>query len=160
MARAVLGLKSRLKQKAKAAHGKEIEIQVDKETHLPSKAWERLREFHPIHQLPTDYFLNQPCKLTSLRFVCISNTHGAIEHLRREYHSRIPNGDVLIHCGDFTMGGDPSEIIRFDSFICECMHFFHSNLMSVFVGFFNIYFVFWGSAKPVFWFSRFSFKKF
>ena len=125
MAWAVLRRKgeSKLKRKTKAAHGKETEIQVDEQTHLPSKAWKRLREFHHIHQLPTDYFVNQPYKRTSLRFVCISDTHGAIEHPRQEYQSRIPNGDVLIHCGDFTMRSNPSEIIRFDSFICECILF-------------------------------------
>ena len=119
MAKIISGLKVKLKWKKKSVDAEEIETTVDRETDKPWRAWERLREFHFVHQLPTEYFLYQPRQPNSLRFVCISDTHGVIEHERREYHRRIPEGDVLIHCGDFTMGGDPSEITKFDSFICE-----------------------------------------
>lgn len=42
-----------------------------------------------------------------MRLVFISDTH-----LRHAFS--IPEGDVLVHCGDFTMRGSASEISRFD----------------------------------------------
>ena len=110
-------------KKKKSVRNEEIELEVDRETSKPSEAWARLSEFNPSVQLPTDFFLNQPRQPDRLRFVCISDTHGVVEHDRWMYHRRIPDGDVLIHCGDFTMGGDPFEITSFDSFICKCILF-------------------------------------
>lgn len=43
----------------------------------------------------------------SLRFVCISDTHMQHNHLN------LPDGDVLIHCGDFTNHGSLPEIEEF-----------------------------------------------
>jgi Icc-related predicted phosphoesterase len=41
-----------------------------------------------------------------LRLVCISDTHNQLEKVK------IPEGDVLIHSGDFTMGGTLKEISK------------------------------------------------
>ncbi|KAM3133384.1 hypothetical protein pb186bvf_014545 [Paramecium bursaria] len=40
-----------------------------------------------------------------LQIVCISDTHGSIIPL--------PEGDILIHCGDFTNVGEGPEIVKF-----------------------------------------------
>lgn len=39
-----------------------------------------------------------------LRCVCISDTHGLHRGVA------VPNGDLLIHCGDFTDTGMPSQV--------------------------------------------------
>lgn len=45
----------------------------------------------------------------TLRFVCISDTHGH----HREMTSRLPPGDVLLHAGDFSMAGGLEEVMDF-----------------------------------------------
>lgn len=40
-----------------------------------------------------------------MRVVCISDTHGLHDALQR-----IPDGDVLVHAGDFTDTGDRDEV--------------------------------------------------
>ncbi len=46
----------------------------------------------------------------TIKFVCISDTHsqlGSVLH-------KIPDGDVLLHCGDFTHWGYPEEVKKFN----------------------------------------------
>lgn len=45
----------------------------------------------------------------TLRFVCISDTHGR----HRDLTSRLPDGDVLLHAGDFSMAGGLEEVQDF-----------------------------------------------
>lgn len=51
-----------------------------------------------------------------MRFVCISDTHGLHDNIN------IPDGDVLIHAGDFTNIGEFDDIRRFSSFLGELPH--------------------------------------
>ncbi|MEM9986004.1 MAG: metallophosphoesterase, partial [Bacteroidota bacterium] len=44
---------------------------------------------------------------TDMRIVCISDTHGFHHHLQ------LPQGDILIHAGDFSKQGKPEEIHAF-----------------------------------------------
>ncbi|KAJ8902316.1 hypothetical protein NDN08_006723 [Rhodosorus marinus] len=52
----------------------------------------------------------------AMRLVCISDTH--------DYHQEIeiPDGDVLIHAGDFTEGGSASDIRRFNEWLGTLPH--------------------------------------
>jgi Icc-related predicted phosphoesterase len=50
-----------------------------------------------------------------MRFVFISDTH-----LRHTFV--VPEGDVLVHCGDFTMMGDARQIVRFDEGLAKRPH--------------------------------------
>ena len=52
----------------------------------------------------------------TLRIVCTSDTHNQIDRLP------IPDGDVFLHAGDFSMGGSPEEIVRFNSFLGRLKH--------------------------------------
>lgn len=51
-----------------------------------------------------------------MRIVCLSDTHGLHDHLR------VPDGDLLLHAGDFSMGGHPAEIERFDRWLGTLPH--------------------------------------
>lgn len=53
-----------------------------------------------------------------MRFVCISDTHGKLDEIVNE----IPDGDVLIHAGDFTNYGDVAEVINFNAAIGTLPH--------------------------------------
>ena len=44
-------------------------------------------------------------------FVCISDTHTHTKNLK------LPEGDVLIHAGDFTYTGTPKEVSDFNDFL-------------------------------------------
>jgi hypothetical protein len=46
---------------------------------------------------------NTPKRKNSLRFVCISDTHNKTDELE------LPEGDVLLHSGDFTLEGKTEE---------------------------------------------------
>jgi Icc-related predicted phosphoesterase len=54
-----------------------------------------------------------------VRIVCISDTHG--QHAK----ARVPDGDVLIHAGDFmTFGTRPNEIVAFNHWLGTQPHQF------------------------------------
>ena len=50
-----------------------------------------------------------------LRFVCMSDTHGREQH--GYYNTRVPDGDVLLHAGDFTMHSELHEYRSFNEFL-------------------------------------------
>jgi len=52
----------------------------------------------------------------TIKFVCISDTHT------KTYGLKIPDGDVLIHAGDFTYTGTPKEVEDFSKFLKSCPH--------------------------------------
>ncbi len=55
----------------------------------------------------------------TIRFVCISDTHSHLE----EILEKIPDGDVLIHAGDFTRRGFLNEIEAFNFALGEFSEF-------------------------------------
>lgn len=54
----------------------------------------------------------------AVRVVCISDTHEQLGKVL----PRIPDGDVLVHCGDFTNFGDEEEIKRFNDELGKRTH--------------------------------------
>lgn len=88
------------------------EIEVDKDTGKPTKAWERIRISQKHYQcvpIPS----STPITEDKIRFVCISDTHGKIEGS----NLHMPPGDVLLHAGDFTQKGGMREIEKFNSYL-------------------------------------------
>lgn len=55
-----------------------------------------------------------------LRIVCMSDTHEELGKLIKDYE--IPDGDVLIHCGDFTHQGGEKELIQFNEDMGSLTH--------------------------------------
>ena len=52
----------------------------------------------------------------SIRFVWISDTHNATNNFE------VPNGDVLLHAGDFTKKGTPQQVAHFNKFLQSLPH--------------------------------------
>ncbi|OQS01246.1 calcineurin-like phosphoesterase [Achlya hypogyna] len=52
----------------------------------------------------------------ALRVVCISDTHGRHDDLV------VPDGDVLVHAGDFTKRGTHAQIAAFDDWLATLPH--------------------------------------
>eukprot|EP00644_Phytophthora_capsici_P016078 jgi/Phyca11/8442/fgenesh1_pm.PHYCAscaffold_28_\ len=53
----------------------------------------------------------------TLRVVCISDTHAKHRNLKH-----IPDGDILLHCGDFTNRGTHDEIRDFNDWLVTLPH--------------------------------------
>lgn len=88
------------------------EIEVDKDTGNPSKAWERIL-VHQRYYRCDPFPPSTPISEDKIRFVCISDTHGKIEGSKLH----MPPGDVLLHAGDFTQKGHMNEIQKFNSYL-------------------------------------------
>jgi 3',5'-cyclic AMP phosphodiesterase CpdA len=54
---------------------------------------------------------NEPQKPNTIRFVHISDTHNQTDNLK------LPNGDCLLHTGDFTRAGSKKEVIKFNQWL-------------------------------------------
>uniref|UniRef100_G3MPS1 Calcineurin-like phosphoesterase domain-containing protein n=1 Tax=Amblyomma maculatum TaxID=34609 RepID=G3MPS1_AMBMU len=86
-------------------------------THDSHAAWNRLKTNQTV-RIATTLALDEPIRADAVRFVCISDTHSAIERMRHP----IPDGDVLIHAGDFTRKGFTEEVDAFSTFLGTLPH--------------------------------------
>eukprot|EP00759_Apiculatamorpha_spiralis_P049880 PhF_6_TR44505/c0_g1_i1/m.68546 len=68
-----------------------------------------------IHKVDPATLSTEPKPDNAVRFVCISDTHGA----HRQLTEQMPPGDILIHAGDFTNTGEESQIIDFNAWLGE-----------------------------------------
>ena len=61
----------------------------------------------------------RPSLAGSVRVVVVSDTHGL-----HDTFGPLPDGDILIHCGDFTDKGTAEEVASFDRWLSECPHLY------------------------------------
>ncbi|XP_071941910.1 metallophosphoesterase MPPED2-like [Antedon mediterranea] len=91
-------------------------IEVHPDTANPDKVWDRLKVKQTFKTVtPMDPSTPKPEGYT--RFVCISDTHSRQSHM-----PPIPQGDVLLHAGDFTNIGMPKEVVAFNDFLGSLPH--------------------------------------
>lgn len=92
------------------------EVTIDPNTDNPDEAWQRLSCKHSVKEV-------EPCNPATpkekgfTRFVCISDTFS-----RTDYMPAIPDGDVLLHTGNFSNLGIPREIEAFNEFLGKLPH--------------------------------------
>ncbi|KAH0616402.1 hypothetical protein JD844_027464 [Phrynosoma platyrhinos] len=93
-------------------------IEVDEYSSNPTQAFTFYNinqgRFQPPHvQMvdPVPHDAPKPPGYT--RFVCVSDTHSRTDPIQ------MPYGDVLIHAGDFTELGLPSEVKKFNEWLGE-----------------------------------------
>lgn len=60
----------------------------------------------------------EPAPNDKARIVCISDTHSMTSHMAKG----VPDGDVLIHAGDFTRCGHMSEVRQFNKWLGTLPH--------------------------------------
>uniref|UniRef100_A0A8R1HLY1 Metallophos domain-containing protein n=2 Tax=Caenorhabditis japonica TaxID=281687 RepID=A0A8R1HLY1_CAEJA len=77
----------------------------------PSRLQERIQKnaLGEVNSPPTD-------GTPYLKVVCISDTHEQLHNVS------VPDGDVLIHAGDFTNNGNDSELIKFNEEMARFPH--------------------------------------
>lgn len=61
---------------------------------------------------------------SSIRIIIISDTHGT-----KKIPDIVPDGDILIHCGDFTLHGRLKEIEKFNEILGGIKHKFKHILV-------------------------------
>ncbi|CAG9539017.1 unnamed protein product [Cercopithifilaria johnstoni] len=93
-------------------------VPVDPLSHKPIELWRKYLKQGRISEPVKPLRLDTPIFDNKVRFVCISDTHEKMEELLPV----IPNGDVLIHAGDFTNYGDIGEVIKFNAQIGSLPH--------------------------------------
>ncbi|KAL4223470.1 Metallophosphoesterase mpped2 [Mactra antiquata] len=84
----------------------------------PNKAWAKRRK-HLKRSYVDPMDLETPVKDDHVRFVCISDTHTKLEQSRT---LKIPDGDVLLHAGDFTMYGYEEEVQIVNDYLNTLSH--------------------------------------
>jgi hypothetical protein len=92
----------------------------------PTEAWQGLRVKQRCEALDTAKFVQAgPKPAGHVRFVVISDTHD--HHFCEQQGHRhpaptIPEGDVLIHAGDFTSTGKEHEVAQFNAWLGSLPH--------------------------------------
>nr|XP_022324332.1 metallophosphoesterase MPPED2-like [Crassostrea virginica]XP_022324333.1 metallophosphoesterase MPPED2-like [Crassostrea virginica] len=95
-----------------------IVIEPDPETHNPTKKWDKLKVKQPWQSVTLVDPATGPVADDCVRFVCISDTHAKLFKVA----DRIPDGDVLLHAGDFTNIGWPGEVKEFNEILGRLPH--------------------------------------
>uniref|UniRef100_A0A7S4M1R4 Calcineurin-like phosphoesterase domain-containing protein n=1 Tax=Prymnesium polylepis TaxID=72548 RepID=A0A7S4M1R4_9EUKA len=83
----------------------------------PTRAWEVVSARQRAVPLPTFRFTEPGAKAEgAVRFVCISDTHS------HTISGPLPDGDVLLHAGDFSNTGRPEEVAAFAAWFSSQPH--------------------------------------
>ena len=80
---------------------------------IGKKSLENLKLLFQKHEKIKPIDPTTPVRDDHVRFVCLSDMHSAIETLQ----DFVPEGDVILHAGDFTQIGLPSAIQKFDQYL-------------------------------------------
>ncbi|CAI9735082.1 metallophosphoesterase domain-containing protein 1-like isoform X1 [Octopus vulgaris] len=93
-------------------------LKVDSLSETPDKAWEKYKKNLHIEKVDPLSLIHTRDPDKYLRFVCISDTHCNIE----KKEDFVPEGDVLLHAGDFSNCGRLSNIKKFNDFLGSLPH--------------------------------------
>ncbi|XP_041372065.1 metallophosphoesterase MPPED2-like isoform X2 [Gigantopelta aegis] len=98
-----------------------VVIEVHPNTKEPQKAWAKIKaqvKVKDVQPVESSKWWSDKC----VRFVCVSDTHVRLEKKKSVGSSVIPDGDVLLHTGDFSMRGWPEEISLFNTYFGSLKH--------------------------------------
>lgn len=94
----------------------------------PTRAWDVVRascgDAHTLPLASFDAAQLPPKRPGVVRFVCISDTHSYESKVMSipTALNTIPDGDVLLHCGDFSNTGKPQEVAAFAQWFGKLPH--------------------------------------
>ena len=89
-------------------------VTVNSLTDCPQQLYRQLSEtktWNENYKTLSNLSGDAPKKEGHVRFVCISDTHNRHEKLK------LPDGDILLHAGDFTWQGTEEEVKNFCNFL-------------------------------------------
>lgn len=81
-------------------------------TNNPTAAWADISKQQKIIRINVK-LPSKPVESNKVRFVCMSDTHSLIQNIKFD----VPDGDVLLHAGDFTKCGEKTEVEEFDRWL-------------------------------------------
>ncbi|XP_038047109.1 metallophosphoesterase MPPED2-like isoform X2 [Patiria miniata] len=94
------------------------EVAVHPETHRPTYVWDTMKNRSSTgYRVVTPVCPDTPKPEDHTRFVCISDTFSRTSHM-----AKIPEGDILIHAGNFSNIGLPREVVAFNEFLGHLPH--------------------------------------
>lgn len=82
-----------------------MSIEVHQLSDNPNKAWKKISQEIKVSKI--EIVQPGPRKPNHIRIVCISDTHNRTDFI----DFPIPDGDLLIHGGDFTFQGQRREVL-------------------------------------------------
>ncbi|KAK7065818.1 Metallophosphoesterase mpped2 [Halocaridina rubra] len=84
----------------------------------PNAAWDLIKEKQVLNPIDPLNPKEIPISPNMVRFVCLSDTHNRTSDM---IHS-VPDGDVLLHAGDFTRNGTQHEARKFNDWLGTLPH--------------------------------------
>lgn len=89
---------------------------IHPQTLHPTKAWDKLKVKQKVEKV-APLSPDTPIREDHIRFVCISDTHTMLEKQGPAGLEFVPQGDVILHAGDFTNVGAPKDIKNFNDYL-------------------------------------------
>lgn len=89
-------------------------IQVHPDTNNSTVAWQKIRTKQRQRSVVDLLPIDTAVRPDMTRFVCISDTHNQIDRIPKP---GIPDGDVLLHAGDFSSNGRTKDVKAFNLFL-------------------------------------------
>lgn len=89
-----------------------MQVEVHELTYDPNSAWKKISK----EQSVTKITIKPPkpeIPKNKVRVVCMSDTHSLTHNIKFD----VPDGDILVHAGDFTNVGRREEVIKFNAWI-------------------------------------------
>ena len=100
-------------------------IQIHPKTDRTTKLWNELK-VKQVMEGVTPLKLHTPMSEDNVRFVCLSDTHN----VSGVTPAIVPDGDVLLHAGDFSQFGGPCDVEEFNAFLGKLLFIsFNSNYL-------------------------------
>ncbi|XP_072389976.1 UPF0046 protein C25E10.12 [Diabrotica undecimpunctata] len=93
------------------------DVSIHPLTDNPTAAWKEISKNQKLLKLNVK-IPTKPVENNKVRFVCMSDTHSLIRNITYD----IPDGDVFIHCGDFTKCGQKDEVFQFNEWLGTLPH--------------------------------------
>lgn len=107
----------KLLSKKKLLKSASTENVLEKHANKPTIAWNLLESSQVVKEVKR-MDCTHPKPAGHTRFVCISDTHNRTDRLEHP----VPDGDVLIHAGDFTSCGTRDQVMHFNKFLSTLSH--------------------------------------
>jgi len=96
-------------------------IEIHPLTQDPTKAWTEMQSDQDLQVLEVEMESlknDSDSRQDVIRVVCVSDTHNQTSRMDHV----IPDGDILIHAGDFSISGLVSEVKEFNNWLGTLSH--------------------------------------
>jgi len=105
-------------------------MKIGESSQFPNEAWTKLKETIRVDEVPEGDLVTDPRPGGIVRVVCVSDTHLKTSEMVHP----VPDGDILIHAGDFSRRGylvtiSPTDFIETCSLLMFSFNIPSPNLL-------------------------------